>query len=202
MAEVIARTCRISRHAIPCSASLSVILMHRDCVSRDRGVAARKVEIELQRLQPPRYSQWEAKLISERDSCGSISAEGSVDPTPRFCLRMRISSALSIASLGHDSDDRKAVDSLTSRRLTACTRYLHSGICLPIATSSNLMCLCVLLVCRLGILFPSRITIITAEHIRDEGEYMVSTSSICATYKPCFKVRLSFHSSSITSNCL
>jgi hypothetical protein len=31
--------------------------MHRDCVSRDRGVAARKVDIELPRLQPPRYSQ-------------------------------------------------------------------------------------------------------------------------------------------------
>jgi hypothetical protein len=30
--------------------------MHRDCVDRDRGVLARKVEIELQRLQPPRYS--------------------------------------------------------------------------------------------------------------------------------------------------
>jgi hypothetical protein len=56
MAVVIARTCRISRYAILCAAYSSVIVMHRDCVDRDRGVLARKVEIELQRLQPPRYS--------------------------------------------------------------------------------------------------------------------------------------------------
>ena len=57
MAESIARTCRISRCAIPCLANLPLILMHRDYGGRNRGVPARKVEIELQRLQPPRYSQ-------------------------------------------------------------------------------------------------------------------------------------------------
>lgn len=99
---------------------------------------------------------------------------------------------MSIASLNHDSDDRKAVDSLINCRLTACTRCSHSGMCLPIATSSNLECLCVLLVCRLGILFPSRITITTAKHSRDKAEYMKSIRSIRATYNSSTRVRMKY----------
>jgi hypothetical protein len=70
MAELIACTCRISRCAILRAASFLVILMHLDFVDCDRGVPARKVEIELQRLQPPRYSQARAKAYFRKRVVG------------------------------------------------------------------------------------------------------------------------------------
>jgi hypothetical protein len=73
IAEVIARTCRISRCAILCAARFSVIRMHRDCVDRDRGVLARKVEIELQRLQPPRYSHARCEAYFRHRFVGILS---------------------------------------------------------------------------------------------------------------------------------
>lgn len=92
MAKSIARTCRISRCAISCLAGPPLILMHRDYGGRNRGVPARKVEIELQRVNDsnllviPRH---EEKLISEPDSCGYTSSGDIADSPHSICLQKR-----------------------------------------------------------------------------------------------------------------
>jgi hypothetical protein len=114
MAVVIARTCRISRYAILCAAYSSVIVMHRDCVDRDRGVLARKVEIELQRLQPPRYSHARDKAYFRNRFVGILFCRGLRWPTAET-----LSAGAGVKCLSHYRTDSYAAIQLMESLLTA-----------------------------------------------------------------------------------
>jgi hypothetical protein len=67
--------------------------MHRDCVDRDRGVLARKVEIELQRLQPPRYFHARCEAYFRNRFVCILFCRKYVDPRQRLCPPEQVSNA-------------------------------------------------------------------------------------------------------------